>query len=54
MVFALILFLVTYALMLTFQKHRPIIVLTSATLFIILGYSKLFPMDLFSALKAVD
>jgi len=54
MVFALILFLVTYVLMLTLPKYRPAIVLSSASLFIIMGYNKLFSMDLFSALKAVD
>ena len=54
MIAALILFLATYVLMLSFQKYRPWIALTSAVLFIIMGYCGVFPMDLGSALTAVD
>ena len=54
MIAALILFLATYVLMLSFQKYRPWIALTSAVIFIILGYCGVFPMDLGSALAAVD
>lgn len=54
MIAALILFLATYVLMLSFQKYRPWIALTSAILFIIMGYCGVFPMDLGSALTAVD
>ena len=54
MVFALVIFLATYALMLSFQKLRPWIALTSALVFIAAGYCGMFEMDLFSALGAVD
>ena len=55
MVIALILFLVTYALMLAFQQYRPWIALTSALIFVILGnVSSLFDMSVLSALQAVD
>ncbi len=54
MIPALIIFIVTYVLMLAFQKWRPYIALGSAALFIILGYCGLFEMDILSALKAVD
>ena len=54
MIIALILFLITYALMLAFQQYRPWIALSSAVLFIILGYLGLFQMDILSALSAVD
>ena len=37
MIYALILFAVTYVLMLTFQKYRPYIALGSAVLFIVTG-----------------
>jgi len=51
---ALILFIITYVLMLAFQKIRPYVALGSAAVFIILGYCGLFEMNILSALKAVD
>lgn len=54
MIAALVVFLVTYVLMLAFQRYRPWIALTSAALFILLGYLGLFQMDILSALSAVD
>ena len=37
MIFSLVLFALTYVLMLTFQKYRPIIAITSAAIFLISG-----------------
>ncbi len=60
MVLALILFIVTYVLMLTFQKQRPYIALCSAVIFILLGVLPLpeawgvAGYSLPDALKAVD
>ena len=54
MIIALIIFLITYALMLTFQQYRPWIALSSAAVFIVLGYLGLFTLTLPSALAAVD
>ncbi len=54
MIPALIIFIVTYVLMLAFQKWRPYIALCSAALFIILGYCGVFEMNIVSALKSVD
>ena len=54
MILALIIFLITYALMLAFQQFRPYIALTSAAIFIILGYVGTFDLDIISALSAVD
>lgn len=54
MIIALAVFLFTYALMLAFQKYRPWIALTSACIFIIMGYAGMYEMDLLSALQAVD
>jgi hypothetical protein len=54
MLIALILFIITYILMLAFTKYRPWIALSSALIFIILGYAGFFKLDIFSALKAVD
>ena len=54
MVIALIIFLITYALMLAFQQYRPYIALTSAAIFIILGYVGMYDFDFISALSAVD
>lgn len=54
LILALILFIITYALMLAFQNHRAYIALASALIFIILGYAGIFEMDLIRALKAVD
>ena len=49
MVIALIIFLITYALMLAFQQYRPYIALTSAAIFIILGYVGMYDFDLISS-----
>lgn len=54
MIIALVIFLITYILMLSFQQYRPWIALTSAAIFIVLGYAGLFELTLFSALSAVD
>ena len=54
MIPALIIFIVTYVLLIAFQKWRPYIALGSAALFIILGYCGVFEMNILSALKAVD
>lgn len=54
MIFALIIFLVTYALMLAFQKYRPWIALTSASVFVILGIIGMYDMSFLDALGAVD
>ena len=51
---ALILFIATYVLMLSFQKLRPWIALTSAAIYIALGYAGMFKLTLPSALQAVD
>ncbi len=60
MVIALIIFIITYVLMLSFQKFRPYIALISAAVFVILGllndYLKIFPkgLTILGALSAVD
>lgn len=54
MIYALILFIITYVLMLTFQNLRPYIALGSAAIFIVLGYLHLFEMNIITAIKAVD
>ncbi|MBQ2700435.1 MAG: anion permease [Clostridia bacterium] len=54
MIPALIIFLVTYVLMLTFQKYRPWIALSSAIVFIVLGYFGLWEMNIPKALTEVD
>ena len=54
MIPALIVFVITYALMLAFQKYRPYIALTSALVFIVMGYMGVYEMDIVSALAAVD
>jgi len=54
MIAALILFFITYALMMAFQRVRPWIALTSAAVFVILGYAGLYEMSFVSALRAVD
>ena len=54
MILALIIFLTTYVLMLTFQKWCPYIALASAAVFIILGYCGVFEINILSALSAVD
>ncbi len=54
MILALVIFLVTYVLMLTFQKYRPWIALSSAVVFIALGLFGVWDMSILDALKAVD
>lgn len=54
MIPALIVFVVTYILMLSFQKFRPWIALGSAAVMLILGALGYFEMTPLSALKAVD
>ncbi len=54
MIPALIVFIVTYVLMLSFQKIRPWIALGSAAVMLLLGGMGLFEMTPLSALKAVD
>ena len=54
MIPALIVFVVTYILMLSFQKLRPYIALGSAVVMLILGALGFFEMTPLSALKAVD
>ena len=54
MVVALIMFIITYILMMTFQTKRHIISVASALVFVILGYCGLWELDIFSALGAVD
>ncbi|MBQ2770129.1 MAG: anion permease [Clostridia bacterium] len=54
MIIALLIFLATYVLMLSFQKYRPYIALSSALVFIVLGYCGLFDMSIPKALAAVD
>ncbi|MBR5560506.1 MAG: arsenic transporter [Clostridia bacterium] len=54
MIPALIVFVITYVLMLAFQKYRPYIALTSALVYIVMGYMGLYSMDMLSALAAID
>ncbi len=54
MILALILFVITYALMLAFQKYRPYIALGSALVFVVLGLCGVFDMGILDALTAVD
>ncbi len=56
MILALILFVITYVLMLVFQKYRPYIALTSALVFMILGSCNLFDksFNFLTAIQAVD
>lgn len=54
MIPALVVFALTYVLMLAFQAWRPWIALSSAAIFIVMGYLGLFDMGLVSALSAVD
>ena len=54
MIPALIIFIITYALMLTFQRYRPYIALGSAVIYIVLGCCGLYDMNILSALGAVD
>ena len=54
MIPAIIVFALTYVLMLAFQAWRPWIALSSAVIFIVMGYLGLFDMGILSALSAVD
>ena len=54
MIPALIVFVITYILMLSFQRLRPYIALCSAAVMLVMGYLGVFEMTLVSALKAVD
>ena len=54
MILALVLFVITYALMLAFQQYRPYIALSSAAIFIILGTAGVYDLSLMQALTAVD
>ncbi len=54
MIPALIIFLVTYALMLTLQKYRPWIALSSAAVFLVLGLVGVYDLTPGTALAAVD
>lgn len=51
---ALIIFIITYILMLALQKYRPFIALGSALIYIILGACGVFEMSFVDALTAVD
>ena len=54
MIPALVVFCLTYILMLALQAWRPWIALCSAVVLLVMGYGGLFPMNLASALGAVD
>ena len=54
MILALILFAVTYVLMLRLQQYRPWVALCSAVLFIVLGEAGVYAFSLRAALQAVD
>lgn len=56
MTLALILFIITYILMLSFQKWRPWIALSSAAVFVVLGCLGTLgaPMNFLTALESVD
>ena len=54
MIPALIVFVLTYVLMLALQAWRPWIALGAAGMFLLMGYLGLYPMNLASALGAVD
>lgn len=54
MIAALILFAVTYVLMLSLPKYRPWVALCSAGCFLALGQSGLYAMSISAALAAVD
>ncbi len=51
---ALAIFIVTYILMLALPKHRPIVVLSSAAIFITLGICGIYDITLLGAVGAVD
>ena len=54
MVLALVIFLITYVLMLSFQKYRPWIALGSAAVFVVLGLCGVYNFTVLQALGAVD
>ena len=54
MIAALIVFILTYVLMLSFQNIRPWVALGSALAMIVMGYMGLFEMNIGSALGSVD
>ena len=51
---ALIVFVITYILMLSFQKIRAWIALSSACVYVVLGICGFFDMNFLSAIKSVD
>ncbi len=54
MIVALVIFIITYILMLAFQKYRPYIALGSAAVFVALGLFGFYEMSPLKALLAVD
>ncbi len=54
MIAALIVFIITYVLMLSFQRYRPYIALAAAGVMLVLGALGQFEMTPLSALRAVD
>ena len=54
MLAALIVFVITYILMLSFQNLRPYIALGAAVVMLVMGYLGVFEMTLGSALAAID
>ena len=54
MIAALIVFILTYVLMLSFQNIRPWVALGSAAVMVVMGYMGLFDMNIGSALGSVD
>ena len=53
-IFALVLFLATYAFLMTLPKYRPVIALSSAVLFIIFGLTNFIEMDIGVVLNGID
>ena len=51
---ALVLFVITYALMMVFQKRRPYIACGSAVVYLVLGLAGMWDMDFASAFGAID
>lgn len=51
---ALVLFVITYALMMVFQKRRPYIACGSAVVYLALGLAGMWDMDFASAFGAID
>ena len=54
MIAALVVFILTYVLMLSFQNIRPWVALGAALVMLVMGYMGLFGMNIGSALGAVD